>query len=86
MTFYQVKDGRIIRELPADRVTVEATAEGVQYVYDEVTEQHETTDEQLRLHATMCFDGDCPECAQRCICPDDAGAHPECPYHNGSPV
>jgi hypothetical protein len=36
----------------------------VRYVYYETTEQHETTDEQLRLHATMCFDGDCPECAK----------------------
>jgi hypothetical protein len=35
MTFYQVKDGRIIRELPADRMAVEATDDGVRYVYYE---------------------------------------------------
>lgn len=35
MTFFQVKDGRIIRELPADRMAVELTADGVQYVYRE---------------------------------------------------
>lgn len=35
MTFYQVKDGRIIRELPADRMAVEMTADGVQFVYRE---------------------------------------------------
>lgn len=73
MTFYQVKDGKIIRdELPADRMALEATDEGVRYVYYETTEQHETTDEQLRpaRRGNPCDDAVCGANAIRMLLED----------------
>jgi hypothetical protein len=64
MTFFHVKDGRITASSQPTAWPSKRPTKASGNVYYETTEQHETTEEQLRLHATMCFDGDCPECAR----------------------
>lgn len=46
MTFYLVKDGQIIRELPPDKVVIEETEDGLRYILTEEAPYSEAPEPQ----------------------------------------